>query len=123
MTLEHGDFHAGNLLVSGKKVRIADWGDACWSHPFFSLVVCLDSARDVFGLEASSSHMQRLRRAYFKVWQDIGFDADIEGACALAQQLRPAHAVLQWSRGLASLPEEARVLAARYMMDWLRTFT
>ena len=122
MTLEHGDFHAGNLLVSGNAVRIADWGDACWSHPFFSLVVCVSNARELFALDAASLQLQRLKEAYVTVWRHAGFGSELEEACALVERLRPAHGVLQWSRGLASMSDEARASAARYMVGWLRTF-
>jgi hypothetical protein len=122
MTLEHGDFHAGNILAAGHVVRIADWGDSCWSHPFFSLVVCLSNARELLVLGPASFQLQHLKEVYLKCWRTAGIGSNLEETYALAQQLRPAHGVLQWSRGLAKMPEEARISAARYMLDWLRVF-
>jgi hypothetical protein len=90
MTLEHGDFHAGNILVAGNILRIADWGDVCWSHPFFSLVVCLNNARDPLALGATSSELERLKQAYFQAWRSAGIGADLEEAYRVCQQLRPA---------------------------------
>jgi hypothetical protein len=122
MTLEHGDFHAGNILVAGDVVRIADWGDACWSHPFFSLVACLRNSGELLALHPASSQLQQLKQVYLERWRTAGIGSKLEETYALAQQLRPAHAVLLWSRGLAKMPEEARISAARHMLDWLRVF-
>jgi hypothetical protein len=121
-TLEHGDFHAGNILLAGKVCRIADWGDACWSHPFFSLGVSLDNASQLLGLDRGSPPLQRLSASYFGVWRAAGHCQDLERSLDLVQRLRPVHGVLQWSRGLGHMPQEARVSAAQYMMQWLRAF-
>jgi hypothetical protein len=122
MTLEHGDFHAGNMLLAGKACRIADWGDAAWSHPFFSLDVSLDNACQLLTTDRANPRLQRVSAAYLAVWRAAGHAGDLERGLVLAQQLRPAHGVLQWSRGLAHMPQEARVSAAQHMMQWLRAF-
>jgi hypothetical protein len=48
-TIDHGDFHDGNVFADG---RIFDWGDAAVAHPFFTAVIALqeepDSSRDAF---------------------------------------------------------------------------
>jgi hypothetical protein len=36
--LDHGDLHTGNVLFSHGKLSICDWGDACITHPFCSLL-------------------------------------------------------------------------------------
>lgn len=42
--LDHGDLHAGNVLVEGDRLRICDWGDACITHPFCSLLPLVATA-------------------------------------------------------------------------------
>ena len=37
--LDHGDLHAGNILVSEGTYSFSDWGDANLTHPFCSLLV------------------------------------------------------------------------------------
>ena len=86
------------------------------------MTVCLSNAREHLPLDPASSQLQRLKEVYLKRWRTAGIGSKLEETYALAQQLRPAHAVLQWSRGLAKMPEEARISAARYMLDWLRVF-
>ena len=73
-------------------------------------------------LDAESSQLLRLKEAYFQVWRSAGFGGDLEQAYQVTQQVRPAHGVLQWSRVLANMAEEARIAAAHCMLDWLRAF-
>jgi hypothetical protein len=48
-TIDHGDFHDGNVFADG---RIFDWGDAAVAHPFFTAVIALqeepEASRDAF---------------------------------------------------------------------------
>lgn len=41
-TVQHDDFHDGQIYVRDGDYLLLDWGDACVSHPFFSLAVTLD---------------------------------------------------------------------------------
>lgn len=43
-TLEHGDFHDGNVLIKEGRITLADWGDAALAHPLFSVVSFFESA-------------------------------------------------------------------------------
>ena len=38
-TLQHDDLHDGQVFVGDGRHLVLDWGDACISHPFFSLAV------------------------------------------------------------------------------------
>ena len=102
------------MLLAGKVCRIADWGDASWSHPFFSLGVGLDNAGQLLKIDVASARLQRLSAAYLAAWRAAGHTRDLEHGLDLAQRLRPVHAVLQWSRGLTPMPQEARISAARH---------
>jgi hypothetical protein len=75
VALDHGDIHGTNVLVAGADTRLVDWGDACVSHPFSSLLVPLEH---VASLVPGAD--RRLRDAYLEPW---GADADLE-ECALA---------------------------------------
>ena len=37
--LDHADLHGTNVFVDGPEAWMADWGDACITHPFSSLFV------------------------------------------------------------------------------------
>ena len=41
-TIQHDDLHDAQVFVRDGRYRLLDWGDACVSHPFFSLAVTLD---------------------------------------------------------------------------------
>ena len=41
-TIEHDDLHDGQVFVKDGRYLLLDWGDACVSHPFFTLAVTLD---------------------------------------------------------------------------------
>lgn len=41
-TIQHDDFHDGQVYVQNGRYLLLDWGDACISHPFFTMAVTLD---------------------------------------------------------------------------------
>jgi len=41
-TVEHDDLHDAQIFVRDGRFRVLDWGDACVSHPFFTLSVTLE---------------------------------------------------------------------------------
>ena len=41
-TIQHDDFHDGQVFVKDGRYLLLDWGDACVSHPFFTLAVTLE---------------------------------------------------------------------------------
>ncbi len=41
-TIQHDDLHDAQVFVRDDRYLLLDWGDACVSHPFFSLSVTLD---------------------------------------------------------------------------------
>ncbi len=49
-TIEHDDLHDGAVYVRDGCYAILDWGDACVSHPFFSMSVTLEGVIS-WGLE------------------------------------------------------------------------
>lgn len=86
-TLQHDDLHDGQVFVDGDRVRLLDWGDACVSHPFFSLSVALKGviARGPDDVEGSVDTAP-FRDAYLGPFQDR-YDVDLRAACDLALRL------------------------------------
>src|SRR5262249_33480564 len=57
-SIQHDDFHDGNIFVRDGRFRFIDWGDACISHPFATLRIPLegiaeDTAWDVDAIPAA----------------------------------------------------------------------
>jgi aminoglycoside phosphotransferase (APT) family kinase protein len=57
-TLEHGDFHSGNIMVTDEGLRFFDWTDGSVAHPFFSMLTLLEEG------EVTKEERERLREAY-----------------------------------------------------------
>jgi hypothetical protein len=66
--IQHDDLHQKNAFVDGESLRIIDWGDACRSHPFVSLVVTFRFLEERNGLRPDSRWFARLRDAYLEPW-------------------------------------------------------
>jgi hypothetical protein len=95
-TVQHDDLHHKNAFVDGDCLRIIDWGDACRSHPFVSLVV-------TYRFLDERSEFTRLRDAYLEPW-----GSGLSTAFDLSQRLgRFAHA-FGWVALRRQLPEETR---------------
>ena len=67
-TIQHDDLHDGQVFVRDGRYLLLDWGDACVSHPFFTLAVTLDGViawgvDDVEGSEDTDAVPGRLSGA------------------------------------------------------------
>jgi aminoglycoside phosphotransferase (APT) family kinase protein len=65
-TVQHDDFHDGQVFVKDDRYRLLDWGDSCISHPFHTLTVTLRAIAWRHGLEPGSEPLLRLRDAYIE---------------------------------------------------------
>lgn len=67
-SVQHDDLHEWNAYVDAAGgFRVLDWGDACISHPFASLVVTFSSLEQD-GLPPGDPWFGRLRDAYLEPW-------------------------------------------------------
>ncbi len=101
--IQHDDLHHRNAFVDGESLRVIDWGDACSSHPFVSLVVTFRFLEEHNGLAPNDPWFARLRDAYLEPW-----GGGLSDAFDLAQRIgRFAHA-FGWVTMRRLLPEEVR---------------
>jgi hypothetical protein len=94
-TVEHSDLHDGNAFIRGAVPF--DWGDACVSHPFCSLLVAGDE--DVPGAVD----------AYLTTWtgRDGAADgSDVRRAVDLAAHLAIIPRALSWQRAIDAAGED-----------------
>ena len=90
-TIQHDDLHDGQIFVRDGRYLFFDWGDACVSHPFFSMSVALQG-NIAWGLD------------------------DVEGSV----DIRPfGDAYLEPFTGLASRAELTRALDAALRLGWV----
>lgn len=66
--LEHGDFHTRNILMKEDVATIIDWGDACITHPFCSILVTLEWMQDQLPPQERERSLDCLRGAYLEPW-------------------------------------------------------
>jgi len=91
-TLEHNDFHDGNVCLLKNGYRVFDWGDACVTHPFVALRVALRSIAHTLDLAADGPEIAGLRDAYLEPWTAFAprthLLADVPPALILAAACR-----------------------------------
>jgi hypothetical protein len=70
-SLNHGDFHDGNILLKNGRITFFDWGDASVAHPFVSLRTFFVSIEIALELDDYSftPEMSALLERYLEPWQ------------------------------------------------------
>jgi hypothetical protein len=83
-TIQHDDFHDGQVYVRDGSYLLLDWGDACISHPFFTLAVTLEGGI-AWGLDdvEHSVDIAPFRDAYLEPFGR----SDLAAACTIAYRL------------------------------------
>lgn len=87
-TIQHDDFHDGQIFVRDGRYLLLDWGDACVSHPFFTLSATLEGVL-AWGLDdvPDSVDVGPFRDAYLEPFALFAERADLNAACAIAMRL------------------------------------
>ncbi|MGW1595682.1 phosphotransferase [Streptomyces sp. NPDC002343] len=104
-TLDHADLHDGQLLRPAPgRFTFFDWGDAAVTHPFCSLRVPAERARDHYGPEV----LPRLLDAYLEPWTGNGrTTARLRRAAHLAWRLSALGRAASWGRMFPAAPGTA----------------
>jgi Ser/Thr protein kinase RdoA (MazF antagonist) len=91
-TLDHGDLHRGNVLAANGRYRLIDWGDACLTHPFCSIMLPLETLLQHVPQADRLRWAFYLRDAYLEPWETFAprrqLVADFEQALWVAHLLR-----------------------------------
>ncbi|MYY06780.1 MULTISPECIES: phosphotransferase [unclassified Streptomyces] len=120
-SLDHSDLHDGQLFTPAPgRFTFFDWGDASVSHPFCSLFVPLNNARERYGPQA----LPRLRDAYLDAWTGTGpTTAELRRGAALARHLGAIGRACSWdrlfpeaSRGLTAMTEAGAARSLRQLL-------
>ena len=87
-TIQHDDFHDGQVFVRGGHYLLLDWGDACVSHPFFTLAVTLGGGL-AWGLDdiQGSVDVTPFRDAYLIPFEQVAGKADLRATSETAMRL------------------------------------
>lgn len=87
-TIQHDDLHDGQVFVRDGTILFFDWGDACLSHPFFTMAVTLEGVLS-WGLDdvEGSVDVTPFRDAYLTPFTALAPRAQLEAGFALALRL------------------------------------
>jgi hypothetical protein len=123
-SLNHGDFHDGNVLLKQGRITFFDWGDASVTHPFTTLRTFFVSMEIALSLDdfAVTPEMLALRDLYLARW---GSFADKDQLLKIYQVSRPVASIvkaLQWHNTVSRLDGDLRAEYAWIVPEVLREF-
>jgi hypothetical protein len=107
-TIQHDDLHDGQVFVRDGRFLFFDWGDACVSHPFYTLVVTLAVLAYRLELDHDAPELDRFRDAYLEPWTRFRPRRELEQAYPLAYRLGVLCRGLTWRSVVAVLPQPLR---------------
>ncbi len=108
-TIQHDDLHDGQVFVRDGSYLFFDWGDACVSHPFFSMSVTLEGQL-AWGLEdvERSEDVAPYRDAYLEPFRGFAAWEELQAAHDAALRLGWVCRALNVERWAAGLPAPNR---------------
>ena len=122
--LDHGDLHAGNILVGEGTYWFFDWGDANLTHPFCSLLLICHLLGGDFASSDAQRRIARLRDAYLEPWSIHAPAPSLRPLFAAALWVAHVGRALDWNHMLKGTGEAARAVwqpqVARWLRLWLR---
>ena len=107
-TLNHGDFHDGNVLVRNGRVTLFDWGDGCVAHPFMSLrtfFVSIEIALDLEDYSPPTPAMTALLHLYLEPWQRFASKENLLAAYDLSRCVASIVKALMWHQTVSNIKE------------------
>jgi hypothetical protein len=105
-SINHGDFHDGNVLIKDGRITFFDWGDADVTHPFVSLRTFFVSIEISLDLEdyAFTPEMEELLNLYLEPWQKFAPKEDLLTAYQLSKPVASIVKALAWHQTVSRLP-------------------
>ncbi|HSK66674.1 MAG TPA: phosphotransferase [Anaerolineales bacterium] len=113
-SINHGDFHDGNILVRDGRIAIIDWADACLSHPFMSLRTFFVSIEIALKLDdyVFTPEMAALLDYYLEAWQDYGSIEHLRSAYQVSRPVASIVKAVNWHLTISNIRDET--LRAEY---------
>jgi hypothetical protein len=121
-SIQHDDLHDGQVFVKSGRYRILDWGDACVSHPFYSLTVALRSIGYTFKLKDDAPELRRLTDLYLEPFTALATRTQLRDTYAIAQKLGRICRALTWAAVVVNLPPAKRKEERDAAPGWLALF-
>jgi hypothetical protein len=108
-TIQHDDLHDAQVFVRDDSYLFFDWGDACVSHPFFSMAVTLEGQL-AWGLDdiEGSEDIRPFRDRYLQPFTRYATLSSLEEAHTTALRLGWICRGLNWQRIASALTSPDR---------------
>jgi len=123
-SINHGDFHDGNVLLKNGHITFFDWGDADVTHPFVSLRTFFVSIEIALELDdyAFTHEMAALLDLYLEPFQKFASKDDLLKAYALSKPVASIVKTLAWHQSITRMDESMREEYAWIVPEVLREF-
>lgn len=123
-SINHGDFHDGNVLIKNGRITFFDWGDADITHPFVSLRTFFVSIEIALELEDYSftPEMVALLDRYLEPFQKYASKDDLLEAYTLSKPVASIVKALAWYQGITRMNESMREEFAWIVPELLKEF-
>jgi hypothetical protein len=123
-SLNHGDFHDGNVLVKDGRITFFDWGDGDVTHPFVSLRTFFVSIELALDLEDYSftPDMAELLDIYLEPFQKFASKEALLQAYQLSKPVASVVKALAWHTTISRMGEDLRKEYAWIVPELMREF-
>jgi aminoglycoside/choline kinase family phosphotransferase len=123
-SLNHGDFHDGNVLLKNERVTFFDWGDASVTQPFVSLRTFFVSIEISLKLDeyAFTPEMSGLLDRYLEPWQAFTTKDALMSAYRYSKPVASIVTALKWHQTISRLEGSLRDQYSGIVPEVLREF-
>ncbi|HSJ88670.1 MAG TPA: phosphotransferase [Anaerolineales bacterium] len=124
-SLNHGDFHDGNVLIKDGRVTFFDWGDANMTHPFMSLrtfFVSMEIALQLDDYAPATPEMIQLLDRYLERWEAFASKERLLAAYNLSRPVASIVKALSWHQTISQLDGSLREKYAWILPELWREF-
>ena len=123
-SLNHGDFHDGNVLVKDGRITFFDWGDASVTHPFTTLRTFFVSIEIALDLEDYSftPEMEELLDIYLDPFQKFASREELRRAYQVSKPVASIVKALAWHQGITRMEGSLRQEYAWIVPELMREF-
>ena len=124
-SVNHGDFHDGNVLLKNGRITFFDWGDADVTHPFVSLrtwFVSMEIALKMDDYAPPTPEMTALLHRYLEQWEKFAPKGELLKAYSLSRPVASIVKTLAWHHGISRMDDSVREEYAWIVPEVLREF-
>ena len=123
-SLNHGDFHDGNVLVKDGHIIFFDWGDASVAHPFTSLRTFFVSIETALNLDdyVFTPEMAELLDHYLEPFQQFAAKEELLRAYQVSTPVASIVKALAWHQGITRMEGSLREEYAWIVPELMREF-